>query len=130
MDDLKLYAKSERELDSLIQTVRTFSDDVGMVCGLDKFAALVLKRGKMIRTEGIELPDEKCMREVNHDGYKHLGLLQFDFIMNSEMKEKVKSEHIKRVKKLLRSQLNGENVIAGMSAWAIGIIRYGAGVLD
>ena len=84
----------------------------------------------MIRTEGIELPDEKCMREVNHDGYKHLGLLQFDFIMNSEMKEKVKSEHIKRVKKLLRSQLNGENVIAGMSAWAMGIIRYRAGVLD
>ena len=35
MDDLKLYAKSERELDSLIQTVRSFSD-VGMVFGLDK----------------------------------------------------------------------------------------------
>ena len=29
-----------------------------------------------------------------------------------------------------RSQLNGENVIAGMNAWAVGIIRYGAGVLD
>ena len=95
MDDLKLYAKSERELDSLIQTVRIFSDDVGMVCGLDKSAVLVLKRGKMIQTEGIELPDEKCVREVNHDGYKHLGLLQFDFIMNSEMKEKVKSEQLK-----------------------------------
>ena len=34
-DDLKLYANSERELDSLIQTVRSFSD-VGMVFGLDK----------------------------------------------------------------------------------------------
>ena len=28
--------------------------------------------------------------------------------MNGEMKEKVKSEYIGRVKKLLRSQLNGE----------------------
>ena len=37
MDDLKLHAKSERELDSLIQTVRIFSDDVGMVFGLDKY---------------------------------------------------------------------------------------------
>ena len=70
------------------------------------------------------------MREVNHDGYKYLGLLQFDFIMNREMKEKVKSEYIRRVKKLLRSQLNGGNAIAGMNAWALGIIRYGDGVLE
>ena len=31
---------------------------------------------------------------------------------------------------VLRSKLNGGNVIAGMSAWAVGIIRYGTGVLD
>ena len=45
MDDLKLYAKSERELNFLFQIVRTFSDDVGMIFGLDKCAVLVLKRG-------------------------------------------------------------------------------------
>ena len=70
MDDLKLYAKSERELYSLIQTVRIFSDDVGMVFDLDKCA--VLKWGKMTGTERIELSDGKCMRKVNHDGYKYL----------------------------------------------------------
>ena len=48
MDNLKLYAKSERKLDLLIQTVRIFSDDVGMAFGLDKCAVLVLKRGEMI----------------------------------------------------------------------------------
>ena len=42
----------------------------------------------------------------------------------------MKSEYIRRVKTLLRSQLNGGNVIAGMNAWLVGIIRYGAGVLD
>ena len=90
MDDLKLYAKSERELDSLIQTVRIFSDDVGMVFGLGKCAVLVLKRGKMVRTEGIELPNGKRMREVNLAGYKYLGVLQLDSIMNREMKKKVR----------------------------------------
>ena len=50
--------------------------------------------------------------------------------MNREMKEKVKSQYIRRVKKLLRSQLNEGNVIAGMNTWTVGIIRYGAGVLD
>ena len=42
----------------------------------------------------------------------------------------MKSEYIRRVKKLLRSQLNEGNVIAGMNAWVVVIIRYGAGVLD
>ena len=54
MDDLKLHAESERELDSPIKTVRIFSDDVGMVFGLEKCVVLVLKRGKIVRTEGIE----------------------------------------------------------------------------
>ena len=130
MGDLRLYVKSERELNPFIQTMRIFSEDVGTVFGLDKCAVLVLKRGKMVRTEGIELPDGNCMREVNVDVYKYLGVLQLDSIMNREMKEKVKSEYIRRVKKLLRSQLNGGNVIAGMNSWALGIIRYGAGVLD
>ena len=93
MDDLRLYSKSERELYSLIQTVRIFSDDVSMVFGLGKCTGLVLKRGKLVRTEGIELPDRKYMREVNPDRYKYLGLLQFDSIMNREMKEKGKSEY-------------------------------------
>ena len=30
MDDLKLYAKSETGLDSLVQTVHMFSNDIGM----------------------------------------------------------------------------------------------------
>ena len=93
----------------------------------------------MVQIEGIELPDRKRMREVNLDGYKYLGVLQLDSylgvlqldsIVNREIKEKVKIEYIRRIKKLLRSQLNGGNIIAGMNAWAVGIIRCGAGVLD
>ena len=34
------------------------------------------------------------------------------------------------MKKLLRPQLTGGNVIPGMNTWAVGIIRYRAGVLD
>jgi len=35
MDDLKLIAKSEKELQKQIQIVKTFSDDIYMECGLD-----------------------------------------------------------------------------------------------
>ena len=98
MNDLMMYAKSEITLDSLIQTVRNFSDNVGMVFGLGKCAVLVLKRRKMVRTEGTELSEGKRMRELNLDKYKYLRVLQLDSIVNTEKKEKVKSKYIRRVK--------------------------------
>ena len=46
-DDLKLYSKSEKALDSLIQIVAIFSEDIGMQFGIDKSVMLVMKRGKV-----------------------------------------------------------------------------------
>ena len=42
MDDLKLYSWSEKRLDSLVQTVRVFSEDIGMEFGIGKCAMLVM----------------------------------------------------------------------------------------
>ena len=36
MDDLKLFARSEQALNSLVQTVRVVSEDVGMKFGFEK----------------------------------------------------------------------------------------------
>jgi hypothetical protein len=47
MDDLKLIAKSEEELQNQIQTVKHFSDDIHMELGLDKCAKITFKRGKL-----------------------------------------------------------------------------------
>ena len=38
MDDLKLYARSNKEIESLVNTVRIFSDDIHMQFGEDKCA--------------------------------------------------------------------------------------------
>ena len=46
MDDLKLYDKNKRGVDSLVQTVWIFRDDICMEFGADKCAIFVLKRGK------------------------------------------------------------------------------------
>ena len=42
MDDLKLYPRSEEELESLINVVQGFSQDIGMEFFLDNGAVLVL----------------------------------------------------------------------------------------
>ena len=44
MDDPKLYAKDEKQLDSLVNTVQIFSLDIGMEFDIDKCRILVMKR--------------------------------------------------------------------------------------
>ena len=56
MNDLKLYEKTMQELDSLLQTVRIFSSDTEMQIKISKCAMLEMKRGKVVQSEGIELP--------------------------------------------------------------------------
>ena len=90
MDDLKLYAKDKKELNTLIQTVRVFSKDIGMDFGIEKCAMIQMKRGKFVMSEGIELPNGKKIRSLDdQEGYKYLGILQFDDIKHGEVKEKL-----------------------------------------
>ena len=52
MDNSKLYSRSEKGLDSLAQTVRVFSEDIGMKFGIDKCAMLVMEKGKVVKSAG------------------------------------------------------------------------------
>ena len=64
MDDLKFYSTSKRALDSLIQAVRIFSQDIGMQFWIDKCAMLVMKKGKILKSDGTELPNEKVIKSL------------------------------------------------------------------
>ena len=93
MDDLKLYAKNKKGLDSLVQTVRIFSDDIGMEFGIYTCTTLVLKRGKLTKFDEISLPDGTVMKVLIEEAvYKYLGVIQADQIRYTEMKEKVKTK--------------------------------------
>ena len=130
MDDLKLYAASTDQLDSLIHSVRILSQDIRMSFGLDKCAVLAMRRGRQQHSSGIELLDGTSMREVADVGYKCLGILQLDQTLNAKMKAKNWEEYIRRVKKLCRSKLSGENLIMGNNSWAVAVVRYGAGIVE
>ena len=65
MDNFKLYSQSEKGLDSLVQTGRVFSEDIGMVqFGIEKCAMLVMEKGKVVNSVDIELPDGKVMTSL------------------------------------------------------------------
>ena len=92
MDDLKLFAKNEDQIDNLVNTVRIFSEDIKMEFGLPKCGVLIMKRGKVVKSEGISMPDGKMMKNIEEGGYKYLGILEADGVKHEEMKEKNTSE--------------------------------------
>ena len=51
MNDLKLYGKNISQIDSIVQTVWTYSEDK---FGIDKCAVLELERWRLVRSERIE----------------------------------------------------------------------------
>ena len=64
IDDLKMIAKIEDETDNLVNTVRIFSDNIKMEFGLPKCEMLIMKREKLIKSEGISIPDGKMMKNI------------------------------------------------------------------
>ena len=102
MDDIKLLAKNEKELETLIHTVRIYSQDIGMEFGSEKCAMLVMKSGKRQTTDGIELPNQDKIRTLGENGaYKYLGILEADTIKQMQMKDKIQKEYLRRTRKLL-----------------------------
>ena len=133
MDDLKVFGKNQKELDTLINTVRIFSDDIRMEFGISKCAVLVMKRGKMdhCSSHGLTLPSGEIIKSVDSEvGYKYLGFLEADRIKNNEMKEKVTIEYVRRLRKILKSHLHSRNIISAINSRAVSIIRYTAGVVE
>ena len=93
MDDLKLYAKSEEQTNTLVRTVYMFSTDIGMGFGIKKCGILTMKRGKIVKSEG---RDGEVMKQVGQEGYTYLGIIELDKIKETEMKEKITKEYKRR----------------------------------
>ena len=129
MDDLKLFGKSEDQIDLLAQTVQLFSEDIGMEFGLNKCGVLLMKRGKKVRFDDITLLDEQIIREIEEEGYKFLGILWVDMMREKEMKKRFMREYKRRLKLVLKSKLNGNNKINATKTWAVSVLRYGAGII-
>ena len=127
MDDLKLYSPSEKGLDSLVQTVRVFSEDIGIEFGKEKCAMLVMEKGKIVKSLGIELPDGKVIKSLQEgESYKYLGILEADKFLEEKMKLNVSKEYIKGIRKVLKSKLNGGNLVRTVNNWAVSPLRYSA----
>ena len=68
-----------------------FSEDTKIEFGISKFATRIMKRGIILRNEGIQLLNDEVIKYIE-DGevYEYLGILKVDKFKNLVMKEKVR----------------------------------------
>ena len=84
MDDLKLFARNDIELTGLLDTVKHFSDDIGMHFGLDKCAKATFTKRKIFKTENIILDVSTTIEELEHEEmYKYLGIQEAERVANT-----------------------------------------------
>ena len=87
-----------------------------MEFGIKKCAVIIMNGGKVKATDGIELPSGETIREIE-DGYKYLGIFEYDRVKKQEMKDKFRNEYFRRTKLILKSKLNGRNKIMALNTW-------------
>ena len=56
--------------------------------------------------------------------------MEADRVIYEEMKTRLTKEYFQRLRKLLKSKLNGGKVIKGIISWAGSIVRYSAAFID
>ena len=103
-----------------------------MELGIKKCGVLVLKRRKTDKAKsiGLNLPNGKLTKTIGEDGYKYLGILEYDKVKEKEMKTEFIGEYKRRIRLILISKLNGKKKIKAINSWAVAIMRCDAGMLE
>lgn len=131
MDDLKLYARNDNELEGLLQTVKCFSEDIGMKFNLDKCAKATVLRGSLQQTSSISLDPAVTIKDLEQgEAYKYLGVNESEGIHHKKMKEIVRKEYYRRVRLVLKTELNSQNRIMAINNLAIPVVQYSFNILN
>ena len=94
MVDLKLYENSEKAVGRLKNTIKIFTKDIAMEFGISKCAHVTVKARKLVRVGGLKLSSGELIPELESDkGYQYLGILEANYIMFTEMKDKIQNEY-------------------------------------
>ena len=97
-----------------------------MEFGIKNCAVLIMKRGKVMSSEGVEMPDGERIKAVEKNGYKYLGILEYNKTKKSKMKRNFRREYLRRTKLIMKSRLNGRNKIIAIKTWTVSLMRCGA----
>ena len=77
LDDMKLFGRSSVEIDKLVSTIYLVSTDMCMEFGITKCSVLVLKKGKVVDSDGVTVTQERVTLMSDNINIKR-GIFQGD----------------------------------------------------
>ncbi|XP_036348061.1 uncharacterized protein LOC118757459 [Rhagoletis pomonella] len=77
VDDIKLYAANERQMNTLLEQTEDFSNDIKMSFGVEKYRRLSVENGKLIRREFELMTHETVDSMTEGNTYKYLAINAF-----------------------------------------------------
>ena len=67
-DDIERFAKTDKELEAVIKTIRIYIQDIGMEITMEKRVISIMKSGERETTELIEQPNKERIRTLGREG--------------------------------------------------------------
>ena len=102
-----------------------------MEFGLEKFAKITFKRGKLTHSQNLVIDTNREIQELEQGKtYKYLGIEESEGIQHQQMKERLKKEYSRRLRMILKSELNARNKITAIGALAVPVLRYSFGIIN
>ena len=102
-----------------------------MEYGLDKCAKTVLKRGKLVHSQNLILDFNREIHELEQGKtYKYLRTEYSEGIQHQQMKERLKMEYTRRLRMVVKSQLNAKNKSTAPGALTVPVLRYSFGIIN
>jgi len=102
-----------------------------MEFALEKCAKATFKRGRLTNTIDIDLDNNITIKGLDQEGtYKYLGVSEGDGIHHSAMKEKIRKEYYRRVRMVLKSELNAANRFEAINTLTVPMVTYSFNIVE
>jgi len=80
----------------------------------------VFKRGKLVHSQNLVINIYREIQELEQGKtYKYLGIEESEGIQHQHIKERLKQEYSRRLRMILKSELNARNKITAIGALAV-----------
>ena len=131
VDDLKTYAQDIQEAKLQLDLITTFTKDINMQFGSDKYAYIYIERGKQVSLgRKFSIKNIELNQLENGNCYKYLGQDENIGFNDTLNKERVTQEYFQRVRKIWSSELYVNNKVTSHNIFAIPVITPIFGIIN
>ena len=87
-------------------------------------------RGKLVHSQNLILDFNREIQEFKHRKTQCLGIKESEGIQYQHMKERLNKEYTRRLRMILKTELNAKNKITAIGASAVPVLKYSFGTIN